>query len=147
LEAGGESNRAALTAIDEFALFEHCNDYDPALVKLLLDTREALKDTRDEGEAEAVIQAAQRSASMVLVDDPLGRKWATVHAIQCHGTIWLCHELRFRGYLAELRPYYVAMIRCGRRHPLKEMNNYLQEFDEPLITQQEYHEYISRAQT
>lgn len=144
LEAGGEANRAALAAIDDFAIFERCDDYDPALVKWLLDTRDNLKAGRDEGEAEAVIQAAQRSASMVLVDDHLGREWAKMHAAECHGTIWLCRELRYRGYLTELRPYFMRMIRRGCRQPFKEMNSYLREFGEPPISHREYRESASR---
>ena len=143
LEAGGESNRAALMAIDEFAVFERCDDYDPASVKMLLDTRKHLAHGKDAGEAEAVIQASQRSASMVLVDDPLGRDWAQRHTLECHGTIWLCRELRRRGFLRKLQPAYVQMLRRGRRQPLNEMNRYLQEFDEPLITDQEYREHTT----
>jgi len=30
LKKGGERNRNALKAIEDFAIFEHCNDYDPA---------------------------------------------------------------------------------------------------------------------
>ena len=144
LERGGQASRPVLKAIDEFAIFEPCNDYDRALVKLLLDTREHLKEGRDEGEAEAVIQAAERSASVVLVDDALGREWALDHATACHGTIWVCRELRHRGYLTELRPYFVRMIQRGRYQPLKEMNSFLQEFGEASITDQEYREYTSR---
>jgi predicted nucleic acid-binding protein len=147
LEDGRERNRAALRAIDEFAIFERCDDFDRALVKWLLDTREHRKAGKDEGEAEAVIQAAERSANMVLVDDPLGREWAEQRAMQCHGTIWLCRELRRSGYLTKLRPYFVRMIQCGRRQPLNEMNNYLQEFGEPPITEREYREHDGQFQT
>jgi predicted nucleic acid-binding protein len=144
LRGGGEKNQAAIAAINDLAFFEHCNDYDRQLVKLLLDTRKHLKQGRDEGEAEAVVQATQRSASMVLSDDPLGRDWAKRHALDCHGAIWICHELRRTGYLGELRTYYVRMITRGRRQPLTEMNGFLQTFGEQPITQDEYREYISR---
>jgi predicted nucleic acid-binding protein len=146
LREGGEKNQAAIAAINNLALFEHCDQYDRQLVKLLLDTRKHLKQGRDEGEAEAVIQATQQSASMVLSDDPLGREWAKGHALDCHGAIWICHELRRTGYLKELRPYYVRMITHGRRQPLPEMNTFLQDFGEPPITQEEYREYTSRLQ-
>jgi predicted nucleic acid-binding protein len=144
LEDGGENNRAALTAIDSFAIFEHCNDYDPSLVKTLLDTREFLREGRDRGEAEAVVQAAQRSAKMTLIDDPLGREWAKKHSIDCHGTIWLCRQLRYTGYLIELRCYFVRMIEHGRRQPLAEMNGFLEEFNESPISTDQYHECMSR---
>lgn len=97
--------------------------YDQASVKMLLDTRKHLARGKDTGEAEAVIQASQRSASMVLVDDPLGRDWAQRHTLECHGTIWLCRGLRRGGFLRKLQPAYVRMLRRGRRQPLNEMNH------------------------
>jgi predicted nucleic acid-binding protein len=144
LRGGGEKNLAAMKAINDLAFFEHCNDYDRQLVKLLLDTRKHLKQGRDEGEAEAVIQAAQASASMVLTDDGQGREWAQGHAMECHGTIWICHELRRTGYLNELRPYFVRMIERGRRQPLDVMNALLREFGEPPITQDDWRKYTER---
>jgi len=146
LERGGERNDLARKAIAEFAIFEACDDYDPSLVRLLLDTREDMRRGRDQGEAEAVIQAAMRPASMVLADDLLARDWARKHARECHGTIWICRELRAKGYLTELRPYYVRMHRGGRRQPRKEMNDHLVEFDEPPITGEEFREYTSQPQ-
>lgn len=80
-------------------MFENCDDYDPTLVKLLLDTRIPVREGRDEDEAEAIIQASQRSADVVLIDDSLGRKWALLHSLECHGTISICRELRRTGYL------------------------------------------------
>ena len=144
LTKGGERNRNALRAIEDFAIFEHCNDYDPALVQLLLQTRRHLKQGRDEGEAEAVIQAAERPTKMVLTDDPLGRAWARNYARDCHGTIWICYQLRRTGFLTELRPYYVRMLKRGRRQPLMGMNKYLQELGEPLISQQQYRTYTKK---
>ena len=146
LERGGERNEAARKAVGEFAIFEACSDYDPSLVRLLLDTRENMRRGRDQGEAEAVIQAAMRPANMVLADDRLAREWARKHAKECHGTIWICHELRGKGYLTELRPYYIRMLRCGRRQPRKEMNNHLLEFCEPPITEEEFREYTLQWQ-
>jgi predicted nucleic acid-binding protein len=142
LEDGGDRNLAALIAINEFAIFEHCDDYDAALVKWLLDTRKSLKLGRDQGEADAVIQAAQHGANMVLVEDPLGRKWANNHGKECHGAIWVCCELRRTGYLNELRSRYIQMIRSGQRQPLKELNKSLVEFGEPPFTDEEYREYM-----
>lgn len=142
LETRAETNRDAIRAIDEFAIFEPCDDYDRELVKVLLDTRTHLKKGRDQGEAEAVIQAArtQRPANMVLVEDRLGREWASNHGKECHGAIWVCYELRRTGYINALRPCYLQIIRSGQHQPLKELNNYLREFDESPITEQEYRE-------
>jgi predicted nucleic acid-binding protein len=73
LRDGGERNQPALDALTAYSIFESCDDYDPALVRLLLDTRASAREGRDEGEAEAVVQASQRGADMVLTDDRLGR--------------------------------------------------------------------------
>ena len=139
LERGGERNRTALSAISNFAIFENCDDFDSASVRLLLDTRSSLKEGKDEGEAEAIVQAAQRRAHMVLMDDPLGRKWAVNHSLECHGTIWICRELRRTGYLTKLRPYYLKLVQSGRRQPINEMNTFLSEFEEALITRSEHY--------
>lgn len=141
LKDGGERSHVALKAIEEFAIFENCDDYNPDSVELLLQTRKHLKKGKDEGEAEAVIQAVHRAADIVLTDDALGRTWALRHARGCHGTIWICHQLRRRGFLTELRPYYVRMLQRGRRQPLNGINKYLQELGEPLISHQEYRSY------
>jgi predicted nucleic acid-binding protein len=142
LRDGGERNRAALEALSDYSLFENCDEYYPDLVRLLLDTRSAAKEGRDEGEAEAVVQASQRGANLVLMDDPLGRNWAASHSIECHGTIWVCRELRRTGYLTQLRPYYIKLIQSGRRQPLDQMNTFLQEFAEMEVTSEEYRRLI-----
>jgi len=75
IEAGGERNAAAVQALADYALFEVCDDYDSASVEFLLQQRAQQAVGRNQGEAEAVAQAAQRAADMVLVDDALGREW------------------------------------------------------------------------
>jgi predicted nucleic acid-binding protein len=138
LADGGPQNEPALAAIAEYALFEACDDYDASLVELLLQTRRLQRAGRDRGEAEAVIQSAQRSASTILMDDRLGRQWALTHGIECHGSIWICHELRRSGYLARLRPTYVALLRNRRRLPLAALNDYLRDVAEPPISTIQY---------
>ena len=121
---GGKRNSSALGALKRFAFLKHCDDYNPELVQVLLDTRQHRKEGRDEGEAEAVIQAAQKRANMVLTDDALGREWAHRHSLECHGTVWICRELRRTGSLTELRPRYLRMLGSGRRHPIEVINEY-----------------------
>lgn len=144
LSARPEANRPSLEAIEDLAFFHHCTDYDPLLVQWLLHTRKHRKEGKDRGEAEAVIQAAKHSA-VVLMDDHVGRVWAQRHSVECHGTIWLCRELRRRGFITALRPHFVRIVQQGHRQPLKHMNRYLQEFDETLITEQEYEELTGSA--
>lgn len=145
LTDGGEKSSGALQAIDEFAIFERCDVYDQASVDFLLQARKQRKKGRDKGEAEAVIQAAQHPAQIVLTDDGLGREWAETHARECHGSIWICYELRRTGFLDELRVYFVRMLDLGRRLPLAGMNAYLEEFGEILISEQEYRDCLNKA--
>lgn len=138
IAAGGEQNREVTAALADFAIFEPCDDYEAALVRLLLDTRAALAEGEDQGEAEAIVQAARRSADMILVDDALGRRWAEAHSIECHGTLWLLDELRYRGYLAEVRPHFEQLIRAQRRQPPELINSVLRKYGEPEITPQDF---------
>jgi predicted nucleic acid-binding protein len=137
LAKGGLKNEAIESVLAEYGFFERCADYDRSRVQLLLDTRESRKEGRDEGEAEAVIQAQERSCGMVLVDDSLGRSWAVRHGLECHGTLWVLQELRRRGILRTLRPHFEALIRGHRRQPLEAMNKILAEFAEPPISADE----------
>ena len=144
LHGEGDQNKATLKALAENALFQNCDDYDPALVQLLLQNRAAAKEGCEQGEAEAVVQAAQRGASVVLVDDQLGRKWAAEHRIECHGTIWVCFELRRTGSLTELRSYYIRLLHSGRYQPREPMNAFLREFAETEIASEEYRGLIGK---
>jgi predicted nucleic acid-binding protein len=84
----------------DYAFLERCNDYDQGSVDLLLIERARLG-TQDRGEAEAVVQASQTDA-MVIIDDLWGRTMARNHSLEYHGTLWVLrrlHELRYIGHL------------------------------------------------
>jgi predicted nucleic acid-binding protein len=138
LKEGAEKSSVALNAIADLAFYENCDDFSPDLVEQLLLSKSRM-DGRDRGEAEAVIQGAERSVTMVLLDDQQARKWAARHRLDAHGTVWLCAELRKTGYLAALRPYYVALLEGGRRQPLPAMNAYLVKFSEDPISKEDAH--------
>jgi uncharacterized protein len=131
---GREGNASTLQALGEYAIFESCDHFDRSLVKWLLDTRAHAKAERDLGEAEAVVQAAQRGAQFVLTEDRLGREWARNHGLEPHGTLWICKELRRTGYLEKLRPVFVMLIAARRFQPRDEMNKILREFSEEEIS-------------
>lgn len=134
LAKGGEKSVAIERVLEDYDFFERCKNYDAINVKLLLDTRKRQKKGRDEGEAEAVIQAQERSCGIVLVDDRLGRVWAKKHGLTCLGTLGILRELRQQGFLAMVRPHWEALIRGHRRQPLEDMNKILGEFGELQIS-------------
>ncbi len=143
IAAGGERNVLAAQALADFSLFIACEDFDPASVEVLLQERRFRGEGRDQGEAEAVAQAAQRSAQMVLVDDAFGRSMASSMSIECHGTLWIFDQLRTAGYVNALRPHFLHLLRSLRRQPLALMNEMLRRFGEAEIAQEEYRLLIS----
>ena len=86
----GTKNRLQ-SLFEDYALFQRCNDYDQGAVDFLLAER-ARKGTKDRGEAEAVVQASQLGA-VVIVDDRWGRRLAAGFDLETHGTLWVFGRL------------------------------------------------------
>jgi predicted nucleic acid-binding protein len=147
LEADEARNYAALRALDEYQIFDSCDDYDLASVEFLLQERRYRGVGRDQGEAEAVAQASQRSAQMVLVDDAQGRNWAKGMALEFHGTLWIFEQLRALEYVTNLRPHFEKLLRNHRRQPRGVMNESLRKYDEPEIAEDEFRRLVSEGTT
>ncbi len=77
-----------------------------------------------------MIQATERGAEMVLVDDRHGHYWAQSHGLDCHGTLWVLRELRVIGVIPALAPVFQRLQRAGHRLPREQVNALLREFDE-----------------
>src|ERR1035437_8986046 len=73
--------------LDSYAFLERCDDYDKGTVDFLLAER-SRQGMTDRGEVEAVVQASQVGA-MVVVDDPWGRHLAALNDLDHHGTFWV----------------------------------------------------------
>lgn len=133
------SRRKVQAILRQSALYEKCQVADPFSVQWLLLERKfnLQKPRRDQGEAEAVVQAVEIGASLVLTDDALGRRWAAGRHIECHGTLWILRELRQFGALAALRPLVRQIRKSNRWLPEAEISNLLREFGE-------WHTYIWR---
>ena len=71
---------------EAYAFLQRCDRYDQGTVDFLLAERTRLG-TQDRGEVEAVVQASQSSAT-VIVDDPWGRELAKRDDLEFHGTLW-----------------------------------------------------------
>jgi predicted nucleic acid-binding protein len=74
--------------LDTYAFLERCDGYEKGTVDVLLVER-TLQGRRDRGEAEAVVQASEFGAT-VLVDDPWGRELAARDGLDPHGTYGFC---------------------------------------------------------
>jgi predicted nucleic acid-binding protein len=102
---------------DTYAFFQRCDGYEQGTVDFLLAER-ARQGTQDRGEMEAVVQASQFGAT-VIVDDPWGRELAEREALEFHGTLWVLgrfHALQLLSSAA-LRDCFLALKRRGLRLP------------------------------
>jgi len=109
--------------INRCAFYERCEVADQVRVELLLTGGiRSSQPKRHRGEAEAVIQATERGATTVLVDDPDGRGWAHSHRLECHGTIWVLRELHRIGVIPALEPMFRRLRGAGHRLPKAEIN-------------------------
>jgi predicted nucleic acid-binding protein len=116
-----------------YAFLERCDEYDKGAVDLLLVER-ARKGMQDRGEVEAVVQAAQQGA-VVIVDDPWGRELAARDDLEYHGTFWVLKRFYELGLLSarDLRSGFVELLQRRTRLPWETVNRFLAEIgQEPL---------------
>lgn len=102
---------------ETYAFLQRCDGYEQGAVEFLLAER-ARQGAQDRGEVEAVVQASQFGAT-VIVDDPLGRELAERDDLEFHGTLWVLrrfHELDLLSSTA-LRDCFVSLRLRGTRLP------------------------------
>jgi predicted nucleic acid-binding protein len=78
---------------------------------------------QDRGEVEAVVQASEFGAT-VIVDDPWGRELAARDDLEVHGTLWVLqrfHELNLLSSTA-LRNCFISLRLRGMRLPWDAVN-------------------------
>jgi predicted nucleic acid-binding protein len=110
---------------DTYAFFQRCDGYEQGAVDFHLAGR-THRGPDDRGEVEAVVQASQLGA-MVIIDDPWGRVLAENSELEFHGTLWVLtrfHELALLSS-AELRDAFASLRRRGIRLPWQAVNDLL----------------------
>lgn len=128
------STKDRLRAISRnYAFLQNCNEYDQAAVDIHL-AGLAAKRIRNRGEAEAVVQAAQLGA-MVIVDDTWGRKLAATYSLDYHGTIWLLERFYSQELVSSsvLRNDLTLLRKKGIWLPWDEVNALLTRIGEQPI--------------
>jgi predicted nucleic acid-binding protein len=116
-----------------YAFLERCDEYDKGAVDLLLVER-TRKGMQDRGEVEAVVQAAQQGA-VVIVDDPWGRELAARDDLEYHGTFWVLKRFYELGLLSAtaIRNGFVELFQRRTRLPWETVDAFLTEIgQEPL---------------
>ncbi len=119
-----------------YAFFERCDNYETGTVEFLLAERKRLG-AQDRGEVEAVVQAAQVGAQ-VIVDDSWGRVLAERDRLDVHGTFWVLtrfHELQLLSS-ATLRGDFASLKERGFRLPWKDVNETLTRIGEEPLDEQ-----------
>jgi predicted nucleic acid-binding protein len=116
-----------------YGFFQRCDRYDRGAVGFLLAERARLG-VEDRGEVEAVVQASQFGAA-VIVDDPFGRELAARFDLDFHGTIWVLQQLhQLRLLSSTLGGCFAALRDRGVRLPWETVNEILAGVgEEPLI--------------
>jgi predicted nucleic acid-binding protein len=117
---------------ETYGFLHRCDGYEQGAVAFLLAERNRLG-TRDRGEVEAVVQASQFGAS-VIVDDPWGRELASRHDLDFHGTVWILQRLHELGLISKsLHACFVSLRERGIRLPWDSVNALLARAgEEPL---------------
>lgn len=116
-----------------YAFLERCDDYDRGAVDLLLVER-TRRGMQDRDEVEAVVQAAQQGA-VVVVDDPWGRELAARDDLEYHGTFWVLKRFYELGLLSatSIRNCLAALSQRGTRLPWEMVSAFLVDIgQEPL---------------
>ncbi len=121
----------------EYALFQRCDDYEKGTIDFLLAERKR-EGSADRGEVEAVVQASQVGA-MVIVDDQWGRKLAASFDLKFHGTLWILQRFQELELISatDLRAYLLTLRELGIRLPWTAANALLNKLGEkhlPLST-------------
>jgi predicted nucleic acid-binding protein len=122
-----ETQQRLEAIFEAYAFFQRCDGYEQGPVDFLLAER-TREGAQDRGEVEAVVQASQLGAT-VIVDDPWGRKLAERDDLEFHGTLWVLqqfHELDLLSSKA-LRDCFVSLRLRGTRLPWEIVNTYLLE--------------------
>jgi len=124
--------------LETYAFIERCDDYEKGAVDLLLVDR-MFQGMKDRGEVEAIVQAVQRGAT-VIVDDLWGRELAEKHDLNHHGTTWVLQRLFELGLMssAKARSCFVSLRDRGTRLPKEAVDEFLLRIGEaPLFRKPE----------
>lgn len=108
--------------LKSYAFLERCDEYESGAVAFLLAER-VRQGMRDRGEVEAVVQASQLGAT-VIVDDRWGRELAARADLDHHGTFWVLERFYELGLVssAGLREQFRQLRERGSRLPWTEVN-------------------------
>jgi predicted nucleic acid-binding protein len=118
---------------EAYAFFQRCDGYEQGTVDFLLAER-TRQGAQDRGEVEAVVQASQFGAT-VIVDDPWGRELAARYDLELHGTLWILQRFYELDLLSStaLRGCFVSLRLRGTRLPWATVNALLLQIGQQAL--------------
>lgn len=85
------------------------------------------------GETEAIALCLEHNADLLVIDDRKAKKAAQRHDIKCIGTLGLLTLAKEKGFIKELRKYFIQLLENERYFAVPLLNQVLQSNqEEPL---------------
>jgi predicted nucleic acid-binding protein len=122
-----QSRKLLARVVADLAPYQYCNRVDEISLKLLRGLTPR-KPRSDEGEAEAVLQAAEIGAETVIVDDARGRRWATSRGIKCVGILGIIEALRMQDIVPSISPLLEILAKSGYHLPEADVTKLRERF-------------------
>ena len=87
----------------------------------------------DYGESEAILLCKEINADFLIIDDKKARQIAELIGVECVGTIGVLFEAKQKGFIKELRPLFVKLIKNKRYYSKAILNSVLIKAGETAI--------------
>lgn len=100
--------------LKHYAFLKKCSIGDRHRAKLLYDRTMNPRAPIHRGEAEAIVQASERRASDVLIDERTGTRIAKQHSLNVKSTLELLKDFKLIGVIPKMEPL-IAHLRSARR--------------------------------
>jgi predicted nucleic acid-binding protein len=90
--------------LKHYTFLRKCSVGDEDRARLLYDRKMNPRAPIHRGEAEAIVQASERKASDVLIDERAGTKIAQQHSLNVKSTLELLRDLKLMGVIPKMEP-------------------------------------------
>lgn len=92
-----------------------------------------LSSIMDYGESESVLLYKELKAGILLIDDKRGREIAESLNVNCVGTLGILTWAKTKGFIDELRPLFIFLLKNNRFYSKDLLNSLLNDYNEVNI--------------
>jgi predicted nucleic acid-binding protein len=100
--------------LKHYTFLRKCSVGDKDRARLLYDRKMNPRAPIHRGEAEAIVQASERKASDVLIDERAGTKIAQQHSLDVKSTLALLRDFKLMGVIPKMEPLIAHLRSAGR---------------------------------